>query len=261
MRVLVTNDDGLHAPGLAHLAAVAAAAGHEVTAVAPGGNFSGSGAAIGDLGEESRIRCREMTVVGLEDVQCIELDAPPALCVLSSALEAFGDRPEVVLSGVNPGLNTGRSTLHSGTVGAALTAANLGIPGVAVSIAGHEPDVVHWDTAAELAVSAGEWVHTRPGSLTLNLNLPDRRRSDLEGIRLASLAPMGAIHTEVRQRDDEWLTLGFAETTAEMPTDSDSRLVAEGYPAVTAITGIRVRELEDPSGLLSWLGGHPRAAV
>lgn len=257
MRVLVTNDDGLHAPGLMHLAAAAAAAGHEVTAVAPGGNFSGSGAAIGDLGAESRTRCREMTLVGLEDVQTIELDAPPALCVISSALEAFGMRPEMVLSGINPGLNTGRSTLHSGTVGAALTAANLGIPAVAVSIAGHEPDVVHWDTAADMAVLAGEWVHARSELVTLNVNLPDRARDELSGIRMASLAPMGAIHTEVRHRDDEWLTLGFAETTRDMPEDSDSRLVAEGYVAVTPITGIRACAHDDADGLMSWLHRQP----
>ena len=180
-----------------------------------------------------------MTLVGLEEVQSIELDAPPALCVVSSVLEAFGERPELVLSGINPGLNTGRSTLHSGTVGAALTAANLGIPAVAVSIAGHEPEVVNWDVAAEVAVSAGEWVHAQAGLVTLNLNLPDRSRADLSGIRMASLAPIGAVHAEVHQRDDEWLTLGFSETTRELPVDSDSRLVTEGYLAVTAITGIR----------------------
>lgn len=261
MKVLVTNDDGLHAPGLTHLAAAVAAAGHEVTAVAPASNFSGSGAAIGDLGEKSRVRCREVTLVGLEDVQSIELDAPPALCVVTSVLEAFGERPEVVLSGINPGLNTGRSTLHSGTVGAALTAANLGIPAVAVSIAGHEPEVVNWDVAADVAVSAGEWAHAQSGLVTLNLNLPDRCRADLAGIRMASLAPMGAVHAEVRHRDDEWLTLGFGETTSELPADSDSRLVAEGYLAVTAITGIRAFTLDDPAGLLSWLDIPPRSAI
>lgn len=261
MRVLVTNDDGLHAPGLTHLAAAAAAAGHDVTAVAPASNFSGSGAAIGDLGAESRVRCRDMTLAGLEHVQSIELDAPPALCVVSSVLEAFGERPEVVLSGINPGLNTGRSTLHSGTVGAALTAANLGIPAVAVSIAGHEPDVVNWDLAADVAVSAGEWVYAQPDLVTLNLNLPDRRRADLAGIRLASLAPMGAVHAEVRQRDDEWLTLGFGETTIELPEDSDSRLVSEGFLAVTAINGIRVATLDGSDGLLSCLDPPPRSAI
>ncbi len=253
MRVLVTNDDGLLAPGLTHLAAAAASAGHEVIAVAPARNYSGSGAAIGDLGEQSRIRCRELTPPGLEHVETIELDAPPALCVITAALEAYGPRPDVVLSGINPGLNTGRATLHSGTVGAALTAANFGISAVAVSIAGHEPDVVNWDVAAQAAVSAGEWVHDSEERVTLNLSVPDLERRDLAGARMGTLAPMGAVHTEVQDRDDEWLQLGFAETTRELPPGSDSRLASEGYLVITALNGIMAAPLVGPEALLSVL--------
>lgn len=253
MRVLVTNDDGLHAPGLTHLAAAAAAAGHDVVAVAPGGNFSGSGAAIGDLGEQSRIRCREMTLDGLEELESIELDAPPALCVIATALEAFGPKPEMVLSGINPGLNTGRSTLHSGTVGAALTAGNFGISAVAVSIAGHESEVVNWDVAAEAAVTAGEWAHGCAGLVTINLSLPDRSAADLRGTRLATLAPMGAIHTEIQHRDEEWLQLGFAETERELPEDSDTRLVAEGHVVVSFLSGIRAVSPDHGGALIAAL--------
>ncbi len=255
MRVLVTNDDGLHAPGLTHLAAAASAGGHEVTAVAPGANFSGSGAAVGDLGDEARIRCREMTLVGLEHVTSIELDAPPALCVITAMLESFGDRPELVLSGVNPGLNTGRSTLHSGTVGAALTAANFGVPAVAVSIAGHEREVVNWDLATDAAVRAAEWAHDQPGLVTLNLSLPDLPRERVRGVRIGSLAPMGAVHTVVSGRDEEWLHLGFTETTRELPAGSDSRLVAEGHVVVTGLTGIRAADLDGADQLTAALEG------
>lgn len=255
MRVLVTNDDGLHAPGLTHLAAAAAGAGHDVTAVAPGGNFSGSGAAIGDLGDEARIRCREMTLSGLEAITSVELDAPPALCVITAMLEAFGDRPELVLSGVNPGLNTGRSTLHSGTVGAALTAANFGIPAVAVSIAGHESEVVNWDLATQAAVCAAEWAHAQPSLVTLNLSVPDLPREQVVGTRIGSLAPMGAVHAVVSGRDEEWLHLGFAETTRELPPGSDSRLVAEGHVVVTGLTGIRAADIEGSEELLGVLEG------
>ncbi|MCB1270011.1 MAG: 5'/3'-nucleotidase SurE [Microthrixaceae bacterium] len=254
MRVLITNDDGIHAPGLTHLAAAAAEAGHDVLAVAPGSNFSGSGAAIGDLGESSSIRCRAVDLDGHPAIEAIELDAPPALCVITSALGAFGEVPEVVLSGINPGLNTGRSTLHSGTVGAVVTAANFRISGVAVSIEGHEPDVENWTTAARAAVRAGEWVHSTPGLQSLNLSLPDAPEAALGQPRMASLAPMGAIHTEIKGRDEEWLHLGFAATDRELPEGSDSRLVAEGCMVVTAITGIRAVPLGDEAGLLDALG-------
>ena len=152
LRALVTNDDGLHAPGLLALATALDAAGHEVLAVAPHGDRSGSGAAIGNLVDGSYVRYREMPLAGLDRVHSIELDGPPALCVFAACLGAFGDPPELVASGLNPGLNTGRLTLHSGTVGAALTAANLGLSAVATSIAGREHSIEHWDTGGQLTV-------------------------------------------------------------------------------------------------------------
>ena len=250
MRVLVTNDDGLHAPGLLHLASAAVDAGHEVLAVAPEGNYSGSGAAIGDLGAESRIRCRDMPLVGLESVQSIELAGPPALCVITAALGAFGEPPEMVLSGINPGLNTGRSTLHSGTVGAALTAANFGMPAVAVSIAGHESEVQNWDVAGAVALRAAGWMIDSGAAKVLNISVPDLPEGDLGDPRIGSLAPMGAVHTEVQAREQEWLQLGFVETTRDLPVDSDSRLAAEGHVVVTSIVGVRARDVPEPGLLL-----------
>lgn len=258
MRVLVTNDDGLHAPGLFHLAAAAAEAGHDVLAVAPEGNYSGSGAAIGDLGSVSRIRCRDMPLAGLDTVQSIELSGPPALCVITAALGSFGEPPELVLSGINPGLNTGRSTLHSGTVGAALTAANFGMSAVAVSIAGHEPDVRNWDVAGRAAVSAADWVAAAGARTVLNVSVPDLPASELSEPRVGTLAPMGAVHTEVQGRDEEWLQLGFAETTRDLPADSDSRLAAEGHVVVTSLVGVRAAEIADPSTLLKTISGSGR---
>ena len=71
---------------------------------------------------------------GLAGVPAYALDGAPGLCVLAARLGGFGDPPDVVMSGINPGCNTGRAVLHSGTVGAALTAANFGVRGLAVSI-------------------------------------------------------------------------------------------------------------------------------
>lgn len=257
MRILVTNDDGLHAPGLLALATATAAAGHDVLAVAPEGNHSGASSAIGDLGAHASIRCRDMPLAGLPDVQSVEFDAPPALCVIATCLGAFGDVPDLVLSGVNPGLNTGRVTLHSGTVGAALTAANFGLSAVAVSIDGDEPDVRHWGVAAELAVECGEWAAAAAadsGSLvTLNLSVPDRPRDDLREPAVGSLAPKGTVHTEVLERTAERLELGFRVTEAVLPEGSDSRLAAEGHVVLTPITGIRATTVPGLDGLLATL--------
>src|SRR6185312_8366341 len=96
MRILVTNDDGIESPGLQALASAARAAGHEVVVYA--------------------------------------VPAAPAYIVILSTLGVFGPSPDLVLSGVNPGANAGRAVLHSGTVGAALTAVARGLHGMAVSL-------------------------------------------------------------------------------------------------------------------------------
>jgi 5'-nucleotidase len=253
MRILITNDDGLHAPGLLALARAAEGAGHEVVAVAPEGDRSGSGAAIGNLGEGSHLRYRRMPLEGLDGVESYELDAPPALCVIAAGLEAFGPRPDLVLSGVNPGLNTGRVTLHSGTVGAALTAAHFGLSAVAVSIDGYEHSVKHWDVAAELGVQAGEWAAAAEGLVTLNLSVPDRPRGELREPRHGELARFGAIRTEVLGRTDERIELGFRPTEAELPDHVDTSLANAGHVVVTPLTGIRVADRDDTHHLLSAL--------
>ena len=239
MRVLVTNDDGLHAPGIAHLANAAVAAGHDVVAVAPEENMSGSAAAIGDLGDQSSIRCRRMELDRVPGVEAYALDGAPALCVIVSLLEAFGDRPDIVLSGINPGLNTGRSATHSGTVGAVITAANFGVSGVAVSIAGHEPQVRNWDAAARVGVQVLDWVGSLDSLTTVNVSVPDLPAEELREPRFGELGTMGAIHTEIAHRDDEWLHLGFRDTEVQLPEGSDTRLASDGHVVVTAIQGLR----------------------
>ncbi len=250
MRILVTNDDGLHAPGLHALASALHDAGHELIVVAPEGDRSGSGAAIGNLGDGSFLRYRASELVGLPDVESYELDGPPALCVFAVHLGAFGPPPDLVASGVNPGLNTGRVTLHSGTVGAALTAANLGLSAVAVSIAGHEASVQHWPVAAELAVEVCEWLAFAPAPTTINLSVPDLPAVDLRPMRAGELAPFGAVRAEVLDRDDERIELGLVPVGGSLPPTSDTALVEAGHPVVTALTGIRGSE---PFGLVDHL--------
>lgn len=256
MRVLVTNDDGLHAPGLAHLANAAIDAGHDVIAVAPEENRSGAAAAIGDLGEQSAIRCRRMELDRAPGVEAYALDGAPALCVIVSLLETFGDRPDVVLSGINPGLNTGRSATHSGTVGAVLTAANFGVSGVAVSISGHEPEVRNWDVAARIGVQVLDWAASRDALTSVNVNVPDLPAGELEEPAVGDIGTVGAIHTEIAYRDEEWLHLGFKETDVELPAGSDTRLVSDGHVAVTPIVGLRAAVLakHEADGLLRSAG-------
>jgi 5'-nucleotidase len=102
--------------------------------VAPASDLSGAGASIGKLHADWHIDAQPVELPGCDGVEAYAIEGPPGLCVLAARLGAFGTAPELVVSGINPGCNTGRAVLHSGTVGAALTAANFGVSGLAVSI-------------------------------------------------------------------------------------------------------------------------------
>lgn len=243
MRVLVTNDDGVDAPGLAVLARAVHAAGHDTLVVAPVDERSGASAAIGALGPGTRLRVTHPSIDGLHGEPGAEvrgLEGPPALCVIAARLGAFGPPPDLVISGINRGLNTGRSILHSGTVGAVLAAANQGLSGVAVSLAGHDP--VRWDTAAHLAVEALDWVAGAPVRTAVNLNVPDVELEAVKGVCWAVPAALGEWQAVVVGAEADVLELDLRATDVELPPETDTALVAAGYAAVTLLNGPRAAE-------------------
>ncbi len=148
VRILVTNDDGVQAPGIAALAAAAVRTGNDVIVVAPYEDWSGASAAVGAFYRRDGVEYRTFDIEGLEGVPVYGVDGPPALGVILACVGGFGRRPDIVLSGIDHGVNVGRSALHSGTIGAVLTAAQFGISGLATSIRyGPDPSV---ETAADL---------------------------------------------------------------------------------------------------------------
>jgi 5'/3'-nucleotidase len=153
MKVLVTNDDGVGSPGLHTLARALVDDGYDVIVVAPDREMSGSSAAIGQVHVEEGIDAERVVLPGLDGVPAYAVAGPPGLCVLSARLGGFGDAPDLVVSGINPGANTGRAVLHSGTVGAALTAANFGCRGLAVSI---DVSTLHLHEQARKTVTVGD---------------------------------------------------------------------------------------------------------
>jgi len=237
MRVLVTNDDGVLAPGLAALALAVESEGHDVVVAAPSGECSGAGAALGPLHLTSRIAFSSVNLSGLEHVVVRAVDGPPALAVLSACLGGFGAPPDAVVSGINAGANTGRAVLHSGTVGAALTAANFGRPAMAVSLALGSPP--RWETAATVAASVLPWLHRLKPPAVLNVNVPNLARSDVRGVRAAPLADAGTVQTAVvEEADSETLELTLPSPRAPLP-GSDTHTLAEGYVALTVLSGLR----------------------
>lgn len=237
MRVLVTNDDGVRAPGIAPLARAVCATGVDVLVAAPREDMSGSGASIGRVHVDETIDVEVVELPGLEGVPCYGVEGPPAKAVIAARLGGFGTPPDVVVSGINPGPNTGRAVLHSGTVGAALTGANFGCSGLAVSMAVGDPYL--WETAAAVAVEGLAWLLEQPAPTVLNLNVPNLAPHEVLGARVAGLAPFGTVRAAIVEAPDGNLQMELAEHDDELPADSDTALVRAGFVAVTVLDGIR----------------------
>jgi 5'-nucleotidase len=234
--VLVTNDDGISAEGLHVLAAYLEKAGHDVLVAAPDQDMSGTGAAIGVLHAGAAIDVRRVDVPGC-GAEAWEVGGPPGLCVVAARLGAFGDPPEMVVSGINAGLNTGRAILHSGTVGAALSAQNFGAKGLAVSVQSGDP--WRWDTAASYAVDVLDTLVDAPPRSVLNLNVPSLPRDEVKGLRWARLAAFGAVRAAIAPADGTGtVQVELRATDERLPDDTDTALCESGYASLTAIVGI-----------------------
>ncbi len=240
-RILVTNDDGIMAPGLHALVLASTALAANVMVVAPRHDESGCGAAIGPLRPGGSESFEPVTLPGLEDVLAFRTDCTPALAVLSTCLAGGENSPDIVLSGVNAGLNVGLAVLHSGTVGAALTAANLGLPAIAVSLdAGRGP---HWRTAAAVAVAAVRWLSANRLPVTLNINVPDVALEELAGVRAANLGRFARPQV-VPSR---------ARPLPDADLDSDAALVRRRFATVTVLHGLREAGYETGAAAASYV--------
>ncbi len=252
MRILVTNDDGIESEGIHVLARAIAGAGHDTVIVAPNSDRSGVGAALGLIHSDQRLDTRRVEVDDFGGA-AYALDGPPGMCVVAARLGAFGPPPELIVSGINAGLNTGRSILHSGTVGAALTGQNFGVSGLAVSIASEAgTGRWHWSTAARLAVEVLDRFTDAPARTVINLNVPGTEYAEVLGVRWARLAAFGAARAAIAESADGRLQFELQTTGATPPPDSDQGLVEAGYAAITTIVGIAEAwppEVESPTSV------------
>ncbi len=197
MRILITNDDGVFAPGIAALARGLSSAfdgRHELVVVAPLVDHSGASSAVGRVYERESIPYERVDLPGLARVPVFGIDGPPALAAILACIEGFGPRPDLVVSGINLGINAGRSVLHSGTVGATLTAAQFGVRGLAVSIAWSD-DPVPWETPVQLVTGIVPVLSGLPAATVLNLNVPSVTPADLRGLRHGSVSRVGLIRS------------------------------------------------------------------
>jgi 5'-nucleotidase len=261
VRILVTNDDGIDSAGLHELARAMTEFGH-VVVIAPDREFSGAGAAVGALHLfEPEVRRRH--VEGVPEVWT--LNGPPALCVLYSRHGLFGEPFDLVVSGINPGSNVGRSVYHSGTVGACLTARNAGISGVAVSQAvtgwGIEgqgwADVVKnqkWHVAAEVARVFVSGLIAEPPSepVVVNINVPNLELDEIEGWELTEVGaepPRSIADARLTPTDDPdrfGVAMKWGEPVV-LPEHTDGGAVERDRIAVSYLTRLDHHERSDLS--------------
>lgn len=271
MRVLVTNDDGVQAPGLVALAGALRDSGVDVFVAAPATEASGAGAGVGPLHTmDAGIEVAAIENAQLAGVEVLSVGALPALIVIAACLGAYGPPPDLVVAGINPGRNVGRAVLHSGTIGAALTAVHFNKRGLAMSIqsgpfSSYEADTggtIHFDTAASLAAELAPRVAASPPRTVVSCNVPNLPLAQLRGVRWAKLARSGLIRSALVDAEGDarlQLELGFGEPT---PGDeSDEALTALGFATITPLASVSEESRPDVRAAVSHMLEEVRQAL
>lgn len=226
MKVLIANDDGIFAPGIAALAEAFARAGHEVIVCAPDSQRS---AASHALSIARRIPVRETALAGA--ARAYAIGGTPADCV-KLGLNVLCPDAQAVVSGVNCGYNVGSDILYSGTVGAAMEGALCGRPALAVSQSHRRAD---YGEAAALAVRLFARMMDRPLApySVLNVNYPEA-----DAFRGVAAARMGQLHYHECYAPDEDGETAYAlngKIDETKPQSEDYVKLAQGYATVTVL--------------------------
>ena len=232
---LVSNDDGIHAPGVHELARVASGLG-EVVMVAPHTERSGFSHCL--------TITRPLRVVQLEErsycSRIFEVTGTPADCVKIALNRLLGRRPDWVLSGINRGGNLGTDTLYSGTVGGAMEGVINGIRSIAVSSHGSYHKPFRYDTAAKVVklILEKQDQLSFTSNVVLNVNVPSVPFYSLKGICSAQMGRRIYDNNYVMNEDPRgkpYYWLGPDQHQFEPAHHSDFALVANGYASISAL--------------------------
>lgn len=238
MHILMTNDDGIYAPGLLAIVQAVKKFADKVTVLAPDHNWSASGH-VKTLHRPLRVEETE-----LEDgTFAWKTDGAPSDCVALAQLGFIPEKIDMVVSGINPNANIGHDVTYSGTVTAAMEAAIWGIPGVAVSLDRPEDlsGAVDYQPAAEAATRIITWLWDQsdiPKDLVLNVNVPYGPLANMKGFKMTRQGLRIYRDELVRRLDPRgkpyyWIG-GEAPTGVEEP-GTDYGALSEGYISVTPI--------------------------
>ena len=233
MKILLSNDDGIHARGIAVLHEFLRPLG-SLHVVAPDTERSAAGHAITIFDP-----IRTMPVDKDNGFSGVAVNGTPADCVKLAVSFLHKDAPpDLVVSGINLGSNTGISVLYSGTVSAASEAAILGVPAIAVSLCTYRDP--HWETAGRIAADIVEKVirNPLPDGVLLNVNIPNRPLEDIRGIRAGQMGRSRFIEKFTEHRDPRgnyYYWLDGDMKLLDDDTETDERLVNKGYVSLTPI--------------------------
>jgi 5'-nucleotidase len=232
MRILVTNDDGIFAPGLwtlvRELKNIA-----QVVVVAPDREQSACGTAVT---LRQPLRAQRMTPL-ISDIEAYSVEGTPADSVILALGKLVKGEIDMVVAGINQGSNLGDDVLISGTVGAALQGYLRGFPALAISVA--PPDSLFLGNAAKLATLLVEKIgsNSLPADIFLNVNLPPLPLTEIKGVKITHLASQS--HTDtIDQRFDgrrEYYWLVRQQTNTNSDKHTDIWAIEQGNISITPL--------------------------
>jgi 5'-nucleotidase len=240
MNILLTNDDGIYADGISALYQALREKEHAVVVIAPNSQQSAVGHAI-TVSDPLRVSYIEME----PRISGYAIQGTPADCIKIAVNALLEEKPDMVLSGINQGANTGNHIIYSGTVSAATEATMFGIPSIAVSLdvslmSGEKSDFTH---AARFATALCDRIRQHGGlpvGTLLNVNVPGIEASHIKGVKIGKQARFR--HSDIyekridpRNRVYYWLKDEEVVVTDPPEIDVDYRLLKEGYIVITPI--------------------------
>ncbi|QRM20041.1 5'/3'-nucleotidase SurE [Dechloromonas sp. TW-R-39-2] len=228
MRILLSNDDGYFAPGLAALAQALSGLG-EIVVVAPEQNRSGASNSL----TLDRPLFLKTAANGFHFV-----NGTPTDCVHLAVTGMLDYLPDIIVSGINHGANMGDDTIYSGTVAAATEGFLLGIPSLAISLNNFEGK--HFDTAGQVARDLVERFIRNPikQPVLLNVNVPDIPHADLKGVEVTRLGRRHKAEPVVKMqspRNETVYWIGAAGAAADAGPGTDFNAVERGCVSITPL--------------------------
>ncbi|MFA7429820.1 MAG: 5'/3'-nucleotidase SurE [Rhodospirillaceae bacterium] len=231
-RILVSNDDGIHGPGLEVLERVAASLSDDVWVAVPETEQSGAGHS---LTLHHPLRIREV------EPRRFAIAGTPTDSVLLAVNHILTDRkPDLVLSGINRGANLGEDVHYSGTVAAAMEGTLLGLPSIAMSQVFTSPDPIKWETAERYAAGiiaklmSQEW----PGNVLMNINFPDAAPDAVAGVEMTRQGRRKIGDGLIERHDPRghpYIWIGPQRSGGAAPEGTDIEAVGRGAVSITPL--------------------------